>query len=134
MPILLNVIFHFGLDQKIPSKKSPRNPPSRGWGLGIFEAENPQKSPGKISEKSLIPGMGIWDFWRRKIPKKSTLKIWGYPRNLRNLYWRFFIPGIFRVWIFYISGIFWVWGFFGIFYPQDFLGMGIFRGWVLLEP
>ena len=30
-------IFHFGLDQKIPGEKSPKNSQSRGWGLGIFE-------------------------------------------------------------------------------------------------
>ena len=71
-------IFHFGRDQKIhgdlksrgwesgienpqkiPSKKSPKNPQSRGWGFVIFVAE---KSLIGISEKSPIFIRRDWGF------------------------------------------------------------------------
>ena len=54
-----------------PLKSPVKDPRSRRWGFGIFEAE---KSPITIPKKTPIPGLGIRDFWGRKIPIKSPIK------------------------------------------------------------
>ena len=125
-------IFHFWLDQKIRrDSEFPKIPNLGDWYLGFLRLKNPQKNskfrspwfeillgvpknhqkiPSKIFKISPIPGMGI--------------------RNFRKS-WDFYLRAL---GIFAKSPVFINWEFLGIFYPRDFMGMGIFFSWDGISP